>query len=75
MKEVERTNIVIVQNFLQGQERRGERMRKNLYVMDINRDRNCYSCSEFEHLARNCRNKRIIGKERRLEHKRNENNR
>ena len=50
-------------------------MRKDLYVMDINRDRNCYSCSEFEHLARNCRNKRIIGRERRLEHKRNENNR
>jgi len=41
--------------------------------MDVDRRerRNCYSCGGFEHLARNCRNKRIenrTGEEKRLEY-------
>ena len=32
---------------------------RNPYTMDLNRreNRNCYTCGEFEHLARNCRNR------------------
>ena len=47
----------------------------NPYAMDVNkRNRNCYNYREFEHLARNCRNRRIgtrIRKRRRLEYENN----
>ena len=33
----------------------------DLYTMDVDQGRNCYSCEEFEHLARNCRNQKIVG--------------
>ena len=39
-------------------------------------NRNCYNCGGFEHLTRNCRNRRIgdrIGKGRRLEYRENRN--
>jgi len=39
--------------------------------MDVNRERNCYSCGEFGHLARNCRNYGIIGQGRRIEYRDN----
>jgi len=38
------------------------------------RNRNCYNCREFGHLARNCRNRGLgnrIGKRRRLEYGQN----
>jgi len=42
------------------------------YTIDVDRrNRNCYNCRKFRHLARNCRNKNIenrIGKRRRLEY-------
>jgi len=44
--------------------------------MDVDRkNRNCYNCGGFGHLAKNCRNRGIedrIGKGRRLEYGRNE---
>ena len=46
-----------------------ELSRRNLYIMDVDRGRNCYNCGEFRHLTRNCRNKvNRIGEERRLEY-------
>ena len=43
-----------------------------LYTIDVDRrNKNCYNCREFRHLARNCRNKDIgnrIGEGRRLEY-------
>ena len=53
---VERTNIVIAWNPLQEQEEREGEMRRNPYVMDIDKGRNCYSYRGFGHLARNYRN-------------------
>jgi len=40
----------------------------------MNRERNCYSCREFGHLARNCKNQSIVDQERRIEYKDNMNN-
>jgi len=44
-------NVVVVRNSLQRQGGREEKMRKDLYVMDINRERNCYSCRGFGYLT------------------------
>jgi len=52
MEEMERTNIVITRN----PERQIRLSRRDLYVMDMERERNCYACRGFGHLARNCRN-------------------
>jgi len=70
----ERTNIVVVRNFLQGQEGRSKEMKKDPYVMDVDRERNCYSCRGFSHLAQNYESWRIIGQERRVEYRDNLNN-
>jgi len=72
MEGVERTNEVMVCP----QQRVGF-AQWNPYTMEVDKsNRNCYSCGDFGHLARNCRNKGIaerIGQGRRLEY-RNENN-
>ena len=43
----------------------------DLYTVDMNRERNCYSCRGFSYIARNYRNQRIIGREKRLEYRNN----
>jgi len=48
--------------------------RCNLYIMEVDCSRNCYSCRGFGHLARNCKNKKIIEQERKLEYGDNSNN-
>ena len=52
---------------------RTEFAQHNPYTMDMNKgNRNCYNYRGFEHLARNCRNRRTenrIGEERRLEYR------
>jgi len=55
MEGVERTNTVVVRNSLQGIKRKGGGMRRDPYAMDVDRERNCYSCGGFGHLAQNCR--------------------
>jgi len=50
-------------------------MRRNLYVININRRRNYYSCRGFGHLARNCRSWGIVVQGRRMEYRNNINNR
>jgi len=62
------------QKLLQGQESSGGKMRRNSYVMEIDRRRNCYSCGSFRYLASNYRNRRRIGQGRILEYERIENN-
>ena len=55
MEGVERTNMIMANP----QQRAGFPPR-NPYTMDVNRreNRNCYTCEEFEHLARNCWNRK-----------------
>ena len=49
-------------------------MRRDPYVININRRRNCYSYGGFGHLTQNCRSHGIIGQERRMEYRKNSNN-
>jgi len=70
IKGVERTEAVMVYS----QQRVGFAQR-NPYAMDVDKERNCYSCGEFGHMAKHCRNKRTenrIGEGRRLEYGGNE---
>jgi len=46
-------NAVIVRGL--GQEM-GMPPRRDPYVMEVDRGRNCYTCKGFEHIARYCRN-------------------
>jgi len=59
MEGVERANIVVIRNLLLEQGR--GIIRRNSYVMEINRERNCYSCEGFGHLVQNCRNQEVMG--------------
>ena len=69
IEEVKRINIVIV--YLQ--QWTVFISRQNSYVMDIDWERNCYSCKEFGHITKNCRNYKIVRQEKRLEYRNNEN--
>jgi len=49
-------------------------LRCDLYAIDIDQEKNCYNCRGFEYIARNCKNQRIVGQERRLKYRDNSNN-
>jgi len=53
MERVERMNVVVVK----GQRQRMGAPRRDPYVMEVNRGRNCYACGGFGHMARHCRNR------------------
>ena len=53
-------NVIVVKNPLQEQDGRGEGIRRNFYIMDIDKGRNCYIHENFGHLIRNCRNWDIV---------------
>jgi len=61
MKRVEKTNVVVVRNFMQGQGGRGGRMRRDLYIIDVNKRRKCYNCGGFNYITRYCRSWEIMG--------------
>ena len=48
-------------------------MKRDFYVMDVNKRRNCYSYEGFDYLTRNYRNWRLVGQARRIEHRDNVN--
>ena len=48
MEEVERMNVVIMRG--QGQEI-GAAPRKDLYIIEVDRGRNCYICGGFRHMV------------------------
>ena len=47
MEGVEKTNVVVVREQEQGM----EFTRRDLYVMEVDRGKNCYACGEFRHMA------------------------
>ena len=49
--------------------------RHNLYVIDVDKDKNCYNCGSFGHIMRNCKSQNIVKRGRKLEYRENENNR
>jgi len=59
MKEVERTNAVVVRGQGQGA---GTPPRQDPFAMEVDRGRNCFACGGFGHMARNCRNRRMGGR-------------
>jgi len=64
IKGVKRTNAVIVRGLGQ---RTGAPPRRDLYAMEVDRGRNCYSCKGFGHMARHCRNRGRVAEGRRVE--------
>ena len=67
MKRIERTNTVVVRGAGQGQ-RMGVPPKWDLYAMEVDRGRNCYTCGGFGHMACHCRNKGRVMQERRVEY-------
>jgi len=54
MEGVERTNAAVVRG--QGQSMR-PLPRRDPFAMEVDRERNCYACGGFGHMARHCRNR------------------
>jgi len=75
MEEVERMNAVVVRNPLQEQRKRSKGMKRDLYAMDVDKGRNCYSYRRFGHLARNCKSWSTVNQGRRIEYEKNFNHR
>ena len=48
-------------------------MMRDSYMMDVDRERNCYSCRRFGNLVKNYRNQEIIGQGKRIEYGNNVN--
>ena len=63
IERVERTDATVVNL----DQQTGFMLRYDLYVMSVNREKNCYNCKGFRYIARNCRNQERIGQGRRLE--------
>jgi len=56
MEGIKRTNAVVVREQGQGQSV-GDPPRRDPYVMEVDRRRNCYTCGRFGHMACHCRNR------------------
>ena len=54
MEGIERINTVVVRGQGQGS---GNPLRWNPFAMEIDRERNCYACGGFGHMAHHCRNR------------------
>ena len=63
MEGVERMNVVVVRGQRQGM----GAPRRDSYIMEVDRGRNCYACGGFGHMACYCRNR---GRERAMKGRR-----
>jgi len=59
MEGVERTNAVVMRGQGQGT---GIPPRQDPFAMDIDRERNCFACGGFRHMACHCRNRGMRGR-------------
>jgi len=69
MEGVERTNAVVVRGLEQGMK---VPSRWDPYAMEVDRERNCYTCGSSGHMACHCRNwdqRRRVAEGRRLEYR------
>ena len=58
MEGVERMSTVVVKGLGVGVgQSMGASPRRDLFAMDIDRGRNCYTCGGFGHMAHHCRNR------------------
>ena len=55
MERVERMNVIVVRGQGQGME---ILPRRDPYMIEVDRERNCYTCGGFRHMAHHCRNRR-----------------
>ena len=68
MEGIERTNTVVVRGSGQGA---GIPPRRDPFAMEVDRERNCYACGGFGHMAHHCRNRgqrERVGDNRRVEY-------
>jgi len=67
MEGIKRTNAVVVRGSGQGM----VAPRRDPYVMEVDKERNCYACRGFGHMAHHCRNwrKGRAIEERRVEYR------
>ena len=66
MEGIERTNAVVVRG-----QSAGIPPRRDPFAMEVDRERNCFACGEFGHMARHCRNRGMrgrVGENRRVEY-------
>ena len=56
IEEIERINVIVIRNSLQRQGKRREGMKRNSYMIEVDKGRNCYSYRRFGYLVSNCRN-------------------
>ena len=63
---IERMNTVVVRGSGQGV---GTSPKQDLYVMEVDRGRNCYTCREFRHIAYYYRNRRRVMQGRRVKYR------
>ena len=71
---IKRINIAIVRSLVQDQQQVEFVPRQDLYAIENNCERNCYSYKGFGYLAQHYRNRKIIGKERRIKFGNNNSN-
>ena len=64
MEGIERMNVVMVRGPGQGM---GVPSKRDLYVIEVDRGRNCYACGGFGHMAHHYRNRGRVAEKRRLE--------
>ena len=54
---IERMNVVVVRGARQEQgQSAGVPPKQDPYAMEVDRERNCYACRGFGHMAHHCRN-------------------
>ena len=72
MEGIERTNVMVVRRTgARVGQSMGAPPRRDPFAMEVDQERNCYTCEGFGHMARNCRNqgqRRRVAENRRVEY-------